>query len=263
MQGLADPYVKHFSAFVFGEVDRSHLETSKYFISDYDVIGFQDDMDGLISEIKVLFGMEFAIPLRLVNVTPPSYNDEIFCSEKLLKNISKLNEFDLLLYDHILANYRNPKRRLFNGMVSKLATCFRKKVVFDVYTGFFDDIDTRGVMKLISCPEKVKCDEEFAVSVLIGNNGNDDWLGLDAPLSVVASYHWYDEHANRIVYGGVRTHIPQDVIKSGTTVECAMVVIAPQNSGLYTLKLTILQECIQWFEDVEFIPASLNVLVID
>jgi hypothetical protein len=263
MQGLSNIYVKHFCAFVFGDVDHSHLETSKLFISGYDVIGFQDDMDGFISQIEHVFGMKFQIPLRAVNVAPPTAFDEIYSSKKLINNVAKLNQFDLLLYEHLLAKYRSPKRPLFNGMVPKLATFFRKPVVFDVYTGPPEDVETHGELKLLSGLSKVKCNEEFFLSVLIRNGSKDDWRGLDDPQAVIASYHWYDEHAKKVVYGGMRTHIPQEVIKSGTTIECKMVVLAPQHSGSYTLELTILQECIQWFEDKAFIPASLNVLVVD
>lgn len=64
-------------------------------------------------------------------------------------------------------------------------------------------------------------------------------------------YRWLDEHGTHVeADNGVRTPLP-GVFAPGETRACAMRVIAPRAPGRYELRLSVVQEGVAWFDDID------------
>ena len=67
------------------------------------------------------------------------------------------------------------------------------------------------------------------------------------PINV--SYHWLRENGEYAVFDGIRTPLPQEV-HPGEKIEFEMKVIAPDFPGTYWLQVSLVQEGIVWFHQM-------------
>ncbi|MCL7420749.1 MAG: hypothetical protein M8364_07595 [Methylobacter sp.] len=103
-------------------------------------------------------------------------------------------------------------------------------------------------------------DEEKLLDVVVSNNGMQYWKS-DASKPVVLSYHWRDATSEMVVYNGKRTALPKEGLGPGESINLSMRVMAPSNPGNYCLELTIVQESVNWFEELGFRPTVIGVTV--
>ena len=90
--------------------------------------------------------------------------------------------------------------------------------------------------------------QEFSVTVEARNLGTTRMSShLASP--VFASYHWLD-HADRIAeFDGLRTALPCDLY-AGDSCRFRMKVVAPPDPGRFELQITLVQELVCWFHDL-------------
>ena len=68
--------------------------------------------------------------------------------------------------------------------------------------------------------------------------------------AVNLSYHWIDKEGRTVVFDGLRTSLPRE-LTPGEMVRLRAALQAPNQRGRYTLELTMVQEGVAWFPDME------------
>lgn len=96
-------------------------------------------------------------------------------------------------------------------------------------------------------PVIVTVDAEFIVSVEITNDSGFV-INSYSPNPVHIAYHWLDEEAvTTIIFNGNRSKILPPVISTAKGVYQARIK-APTEKGKYVLRMTLVQESVQWFD---------------
>ncbi|HLX29229.1 MAG TPA: Wzt carbohydrate-binding domain-containing protein [Casimicrobiaceae bacterium] len=93
---------------------------------------------------------------------------------------------------------------------------------------------------------------EAVVNLAIANTGSLPWPAF-GKRAVLASYHWREPDGSTIVFDGLRTTLPRDIMP-GESIELPCVLRAPEIAGRMRLVLTLVQEDVAWFDDRN--PAS-------
>lgn len=98
------------------------------------------------------------------------------------------------------------------------------------------------------------------LDVTIVNQSNQIWLG-DVIHPIYLSYHWLTVSDELLIYEGIRTPLPESGISAGKSIDTEMIVEAPNQPGIYSLVLTLLQDRIGWFEENGFEALQVRVVV--
>jgi hypothetical protein len=120
------------------------------------------------------------------------------------------------------------------------------------------------ILRPLFRPETVRVGKAIVIPVEVTNPTTEVWnAGVVGPgtLSVRLSYHWFDYAGRTAVYDGDRTRLPHDV-RPGETVSINARVSPPPLPGRYLLRLTMVQEDVEWFDTVSAGGADLSVDVV-
>lgn len=93
---------------------------------------------------------------------------------------------------------------------------------------------------------------DAVLNLAIANTGPVPWPAF-GKRAVLASYHWRGRDGSTIVFDGLRTSLPRDIIP-GERIELPCFLRAPEVAGRMRLVLTLVQEGVAWFDDRN--PAS-------
>ena len=104
----------------------------------------------------------------------------------------------------------------------------------------------------LEAPGRITAGSTFSLPVRIQNTGGQSWLS-SCLRPVRVAYHWLDEAGNVVVYDGQRTALPGD-LHAGDHAVVQVRVEAPPRPGNHTLRLTLVQETVAWFEDRGSVP---------
>jgi len=111
-----------------------------------------------------------------------------------------------------------------------------------------------------SPPKTMSINEKLKLYMTIKNTGIKLWEATNERKPVLLSYHWIDSLGKRVVYGGLRTRLPHD-ISSGQSVNLIATVKAPPLPGKYTLRFTMVQEHVAWFDEKGAKPLDIPVTI--
>jgi len=120
------------------------------------------------------------------------------------------------------------------------------------------------VLRPIFRPEAVRLGRTVVIPVELTNPTTEVWSAAGigtGTLSVRLSYHWFDYAGRAAVYDGARTLLPHDVLP-GQTVSVNARVAPPPLPGHYLLRLTMVQEGVEWFDSVAAGSADLSIDVV-
>jgi len=110
-------------------------------------------------------------------------------------------------------------------------------------------IATEAGIAVSSVPRLVAPGESFSIQVEITNRSRESLATIGAT-PVQLSYHWLDTASGKIVnFEGVRTQLTGRVT-SGSPHRQRMRVVAPSETGHFTLRTTLVQESVRWFTDL-------------
>ena len=102
----------------------------------------------------------------------------------------------------------------------------------------------------LNVPRELWSRETVAVPCTVTNRGDATYASAP-PNPVELCYRWYDDDGSTVGAGTwIHTPLPFPV-PPGETLHTALRVAAPQEPGRYTLAITLLQEGIAWFDDVD------------
>ncbi|SDE30477.1 FkbM family methyltransferase [Desulfuromonas thiophila] len=108
-----------------------------------------------------------------------------------------------------------------------------------------------GMLQVSALPSACLAGELLEIPLRVCNSGMQSWYGVGR-YPVRLSYHWQDDAGASVVYEGLRTPLQHDRISPGTEVTERIRVLAPDQPGVYTLQLTLVQEAVIWFENGSF-----------
>jgi hypothetical protein len=110
-----------------------------------------------------------------------------------------------------------------------------------------------------AAPDRALAGATFSLPIRIKNVGDQTWPS-SGPRPVHVSYHWLDESGNMVIFDGLRTPLPQDM-RGGDEADLHVSVKAPVSPGAYTLRITLVQENVAWFDSQGLDPLDLPVLI--
>ena len=87
--------------------------------------------------------------------------------------------------------------------------------------------------------------EKASVPITVKNTSNFAWLAAGAN-PVTLSYHWSSPTGQTIVWDGLRTKLPSDVVP-GASVQLQASIAFPSTPGQYTLRWDLAHEGVSWF----------------
>ena len=111
-------------------------------------------------------------------------------------------------------------------------------------------------------PEVLPLGAETFCRIVVQNRSSRTWsAGRDRHhdgFPVFLSYHWKSEAGRYVVYDGLRSSLPQDVVPQ-QTVEITGKLTVPGKPGCFTLEFSLLQEGVAWFDEKGVTPLRLQV----
>lgn len=142
----------------------------------------------------------------------------------------------------------NSKNKPYEAVVTvqpKLARNFQKS--------FLQDID------LINNVNYLKSNAKLILPVRIKNISNFPWSS-NSSSPVFLSYRWMDRNKNVVAWDGLRTPLPSVMMPNRETTINALVE-TPKLPGQYTLRLTMVQEGVAWFDEKGATPGDVPVTI--
>jgi len=131
---------------------------------------------------------------------------------------------------------------------------------FRVTTDIVPLTEFKAKIRPLTAIESLSPWEVIIVYVEVTNEGSEVWPAC-GPNPVNLSYHWRDAEGAVVVHEGLRTPLPHDV-GPNETLRVAATVKAPAKEGTTFLDLTLVQECVAWFDqhglNVETIPVEIR-----
>lgn len=104
-------------------------------------------------------------------------------------------------------------------------------------------------LSLKSAPSKVKPGQPLACTVAVENKS--PWkLSSAGNNPVHISYHWLDSTGSYVVFDGMRTRFVPE-LPSGRQRTYPVDFLAPDVPGRYILQLTLVQEYVAWFDNID------------
>ena len=101
---------------------------------------------------------------------------------------------------------------------------------------------------VVQASELVKVGSEFTVEVYVSNRGPID-LKSNPPFPIHFSYHWFHADGEEcLIFNGRRT-VLHEPLRRFSTANYQMVVESPTSPGRYLLRVTLVQEAVQWFDN--------------
>lgn len=100
-------------------------------------------------------------------------------------------------------------------------------------------------------PSAVSADSKFELECTVQNTGSAIYVSAD-PNPVHLSYRWFDARTGEEHRGApaMRAKLPGS-LPPGESAKSALTVRAPTHPGDYTLRVTLVQEHVRWFDDLD------------
>lgn len=118
----------------------------------------------------------------------------------------------------------------------------------------------RGRAQFIQTGENLKTNRFYHLFIELFNDSDYVWSSVgDKP--VYLSYHWLDAQGNVIVFDGVRSSLIGKKLMPMESAPQKMQILTPPSPGSYILLATVVQESVRWFEDDDFMPARLELVI--
>jgi hypothetical protein len=97
-------------------------------------------------------------------------------------------------------------------------------------------------------PQHMEAGGAITLDVSIENTGTAIW-GSIAPTPIFISYRWFRQEAEGWIEG-YRTLLA-GLVPPSYTQDCLLKVVVPADPGDYLLRISLVQEQVAWFDDIE------------
>ena len=112
-------------------------------------------------------------------------------------------------------------------------------------------------------PTQMIAGETVFADLTIKNASSRTWPSKPDPRgrnAVNLSYHWLDRKRQVVVFDGLRTPLPRD-LSPGESVTLRAAIRAPEKTGEHVLHVTLVQEGVAWFSEMDGGQLSIPVSV--
>jgi hypothetical protein len=113
-------------------------------------------------------------------------------------------------------------------------------------------------------PTEMIAGQQTSADVTLKNVSERSWPSKpnrQGKNAVRLSYHWLDRKGRMVVFEGLRTALPRD-LGSGETAKLTATIQAPEKAGKYVLDVTLVQEGVAWFPEMNGAKLSLPVNIV-
>lgn len=98
--------------------------------------------------------------------------------------------------------------------------------------------------------------------IAITNQSDKSWyVGGHGNNAINLSYHWYDTKGNIVIWDGHRSRLPI-IIKPKELIKVDLFVTAPNETGMYLLKIDLVQESVSWFSSKGCEPLEVLIKIV-
>lgn len=116
-----------------------------------------------------------------------------------------------------------------------------------------------AVWEKVMAPARVRPGQRLEIPVRVRNASGESWPASGAT-RVLASYHWFGEAGERVIWDGLRSPLARPVAP-GESVDVVLTVAAPPSPGTYALELDLVRERLDWFSTRS--PDSAHRLIVE
>jgi len=226
--------------------DRDALEVAKENLGKFGFIGFYEEFGPSVERMCKFLGT--ASPPAIPHVNPT--NKRLSVGEipsSTIDAIMELNRSDLELYAYArsrsipILDLPVPNRDRKGAVLpdsSQTPAPAMPPLAFD---------DAKALrLRTVSVPSQCACRDVIAAIVEVSNDGPHVWSS-GPPNPLVISYHWVDKTGETVVFDGWRSEI-QPILQPFSTGRFRAHIAAPATPGAYTLRITLVQEFVRWFD---------------
>lgn len=119
---------------------------------------------------------------------------------------------------------------------------------------------TGGSYSVANTSIKTSAGETISLNVRLSNRACKDWISTSKnPINL--SYHVYNKAGALLLFDGIRTPMVPAMVPRAREIGVNLKLKAPQESGQYIVKLTLVQEGVCWFEERGFQMQTLDLTV--
>jgi len=234
--------------------DRDALEVAKENLGRFGFIGFYEEFGPSVERMCKFLGT--ASPSAIPHVNPTSKRlsvDEI--PKSTIDAIMELNRSDLELYAYARSLSLPILDRPIPILDRPIPSRDRKGAVpphssqppaLAMHPINFEAAKSLR-LRTINVGKRCACRDVIEAIVEVSNDGPHVWSS-GPPNPLVISYHWFDHKGETVVFDGWRSEI-QPVLQPFSTGQFRAHVVAPTTPGTYTLRITLVQEFVRWFDN--------------
>ena len=125
---------------------------------------------------------------------------------------------------------------------------FRLFAIAALFPAFFSVAAAEG-LKIVeqAIPATLEAGSRTSISLVVANDGSVTWSSADG---FAISYHWLDAAGETVVWDGLRSPLPENVV-SGASIELMALLEAPRSPGDYLLRWDVVQEGVRWLAETD------------
>lgn len=222
--------------------DRDALEVAKENLGKFGFIGFYEEFGPSVERMCRFLGT--SLPPVIPHVNPT--NKRLSVAEipkSTIDAIMELNCSDLELYAYARSLSMPIPSRDRKGAVPLEPSQNPAPAMHPI-----DFEDAKALrLRTLDVPPLCACRDVIEALVEISNDGPHFWSS-GPPNPLVISYHWYDHKGEPVVFDGWRSEI-QPILQPFSTGRFRAHIVAPSSPGTYTLRVTLVQEFVRWFDN--------------
>jgi hypothetical protein len=227
--------------------ERDALAVAKRNLDKFDFVGIYEEFDRSVKCMCKYLGVTAPSAVPRVNVTAkrPAVAE---LSPATIEAIAELNAADMELYKYALQKFHDPAGASEPAPSIDCAApggMDRREALRMLPV----PVDKAGALRLwiLSVPSTCRCGKVVEAIVEVFNGGTGLWHSAP-PNPLFLSYHWLTEAGDPCIFDGWRSEI-RPPLQRFSAERFRMHVLAPVAAGVYTLRITLVQESVCWFDD--------------
>ncbi|AYN92949.1 MULTISPECIES: sulfotransferase family 2 domain-containing protein [unclassified Pseudomonas] len=226
--------------------DRSLLELAKQRLTQFDFVGITERMQDsmlLLSYVLNTYPNRYEERLNVSSNRPT----EKEISSDVIDAIKALTPLDQELYEWAYQQFDQRFKQMVESLLTERYLHNPDSHIVSWQKSLSSADRALFKLKASQYPAQTIPSEAFIVSLDIFN-ASRFIVASRPPAPVNLSYHWLDAEGSAVVFDGLRTPLPQP-LEPQQTITVPVSVQAPERKGTYTLRITLVQEGVAWFDD--------------
>jgi hypothetical protein len=227
--------------------DRELLDLAKSRLERFMFFGITERMNHSLHLLSHVLDVYPQFSREKLNVSENRPGDDEISSDAI-RAIRKITPLDQELYDWAVKIFDSRYDELVNSLLMNEYISGPKHAGEACIVQLSAEERKTLQINTNSFPDTVEKGTTFQVQVEVANNSKYR-VQSNGPYPVNICYHWINPVKNEfVVFDGIRSKIEPTLLSSETQ-KFNIAVIAPDVSGLLTLRMTFVQEGVAWFDE--------------